>query len=138
MRGASLVEMLYRLGEVRSHSRPRVSNDNAYAVSIFRTCKYRPDYPYKGFVTLDDGRAWVLKFVQWYNHEHKHSGLKFMTPYQRHSGQTDQVMNNRKAVYEAARAINPKRWTQGTRDWNLPEKVWLNPEKDCDDVEVAA
>jgi putative transposase len=100
--------------------------------------QYRPDYSYKGFAVLDDARAWVLKFVHWYNHEHKHSGLKFMTPQERHSGQTDQVMNNRKAIYEAARGINPKRWTRGTRDWNLPEKVWLNPERDCDDVEVAA
>lgn len=138
MKGASMVETLYRLGVVKSHSRPRVSNDNAYVESIFRTCKYRPDYPYNGFATLDDARAWVLKFTHWYNHEHKHSGLKFMTPHERHSGQTDQVMSNRKAVYDAAKAINPKRWTQGTRDWNLPEKVWLNPEKDCDDLEVAA
>ena len=138
MKGASLVEMLYRLGVVRSHSRPRVSNDNAYAESIFRTCKYRPDYPYKGFATLDAARAWVLKFVQWYNHEHKHSGLKFMTPCQRHSGQTAQVMGNRRAVYEAARTASPKRWAKGIRNWNLPEKVWLNPERGCEDLEVAA
>jgi len=138
MKGASLVEMLYRLGVVRSHSRPRVSNDNAYAESIFRTCKYRPDYPYKGFATLDAARAWVLKFVQWYNHEHKHSGLKFMTPCQRHNDQTAQIMENRRAVYEAARAANPKRWAQGIRNWNLPEKVWLNPERGCEDLEVAA
>jgi putative transposase len=138
MKGVSLVETLYRLGVVKSHSRPRVSNDNAYAESIFRTCKYRPDYPYKGFATLDDARAWVLKFVHWYNHDHKHSGLKFMTPHQRHTGQTDRVMGNRKAVYEAARAANPRRWSQDIRDWDLPEMVWLNPEKDWGDLEVAA
>ena len=138
MKGASMVDTLYRLGVVKSHNRPRVSNDNAYAESIFRTCKYRPDYPYKGFFVLTDARTWVLKFVHWYNHEHKHSGLKFMTPHQRHSAQTRVVMDNRKAVYEAASRTNPKRWSQGIRDWNLPEKVWLNPEKDCDDSEVAA
>lgn len=138
MKGASLVETLYRLGVVKSHSRPRVSNDNAYAESIFRTCKYRPDYPYKGFADLDDARAWVLKFVNWYNHEHKHSGLKFMTPHQRHTGQTELVMDNRKAVYEAARAANPRRWSQDIRDWNLPVRVWLNPETDRGDLEVAA
>jgi putative transposase len=138
MKGASMLDTLYRLGVVRSNSRPRVSNDNAYAESIFRTCKYRPDYPYKGFQTLVDARAWVLKFVYWYNHEHKHSGLKFMTPVQRHTGQTDQVMDNRRAVYEAARANNPNRWTGGTRNWNLPDMVWLNPEKNRDDLEVAA
>jgi len=138
MKGASLADTLYRLGVVKSHSRPRVSNDNAYAESIFRTCKYRPDYPYKGFTTLAEARAWVLKFVQWYNHDHKHSGLKFMTPHQRHSGQTDQVVDTRKAVYEAARAANPRRWSQGIRDWNPPEEVWLNPEKNRGDFKVAA
>lgn len=138
MKGSSMLEMLYRLGVVRSHSRPRVSNDNAYAESIFRTCKYRPDYPYKGFATLDDARAWVLKFAHWYNHEHKHSGLKFMTPHQRHSGQADEVMGNRKAIYEAAKAANPRRWSKDIRDWDLPDKVWLNPEKDRGDLEVAA
>lgn len=138
MKGASLVEMLYKLGVVKSHSRPRVSNDNAYAESIFRTCKYRPDYPYKGFATLADARAWVLTFVRWYNHEHKHSGIKFMTPHQRHSGQTHEVMDNRKVVYAAARAANPRRWSQEIRDWNLPEMVWLNPEKDRGGLEVAA
>lgn len=137
MKGASMLDTLYRLGVVRSHSRPRVSNDNAYAESIFRTCKYRPGYPYKGFANLDDSRGWVLKFVHWYNHEHKHSGLKFMTPHQRHSGQTVQVMDNRKAVYEAARATNPERWSQDIRNWDLPEKVWLNPEKDQGDLKVA-
>jgi len=138
MKGASMVETLYRLGVVKSHSRPRVSNDNAYAESLFRTCKYRPDYPYKGFAKLADARVWVLKFAHWYNHDHKHSGLKFMTPHQRHSGQTYEVMNNRKEVYATAKAINPKRWSQDIRDWNLPEAVWLNPEKDRGDLEVAA
>lgn len=137
MKGASMVETLRRLGVVKSNSRPRVSNDNAYAESIFRTCKYRPGYPYKGFVTLANARDWVLKFVHWYNYEHKHSGLKFMTPHQRHSGQTRQVINNRKAVYKAARAANPKRWSRDVRNWNLPEQVWLNPEKDGGDLKVA-
>ena len=82
MKGASLMETLYRLGIMSSYSRPRVSNDNAYAESIFRTCKYRPDYPYKGFATLGDARAWVLQFATWYNQEHKHSGLKFIAPAQ--------------------------------------------------------
>ena len=87
---------------------------------------------------MDDARAWVLKFVHWYNHEHKHSGLKFMTPHQRHSGQTGVIMINRKAVYAAARAENPKRWSRDVRNWNLPEMVWLNPEQDRGDLEAAA
>lgn len=137
MKGASMLDTLYRLGVVKSHSRPRVSNDNAYAESIFRTCKYRPGYPHKGFAHLGDARTWVLKFVHWYNHEHKHSGLKFMTPCQRHSGLTNQVMDNRKAVYEAAKATNPRRWSRDIRNWDLQEIVWLNPEKDQGDLEVA-
>jgi putative transposase len=138
MKGAALAETLYKLGVVKSHSRPRVSNDNAYAESIFRTCKYRPDYPYKGFAALADARTWVLKFAHWYNVEHKHSGIKFMTPHQRHSGQTHEVMNKRKAVYTAAREANPKRWSQEIRDWDVAEAVWLNPEKDPGDLKVAA
>ena len=138
MKGASLIETLYRLGVVRSHSRPQVSNDNAYAESIFRTFKYRPGYPYRGFATLDGARTWVLKFVHWYNQEHKHSGLKFITPHERHSGQTSRIMDNRVAVYEAARSANPRRWTGRTRNWVLPEQVWLNPEKDRGGVEAAA
>ncbi|RLQ20159.1 IS3 family transposase, partial [Seongchinamella sediminis] len=66
------------------------------------------------------------------------SGLKFMTPVQRHTGQTDRVMDHRRAVYEAARAMNPDRWSGDTRNWDLPGMVWLNPEKDRDDLEVAA
>ena len=138
MKGASLMETLYRLGIMSSYSRPRVSNDNAYAESIFRTCKYRPDYPYKGFATLGDARAWVLQFATWYNQEHKHSGLKFITPAQRHSGQTAEVMQQRQAVYEAAKAANPKRWSGRTRNWDLPEEVWLNPEKESGGLEAAA
>jgi len=138
MKGASLVETLNKLGVSRSHSRPRVSNDNPYAESIFRTCKYRPDFPYKGFSGLDTARDWVLTFVHWYNHEHKHSGLKFMAPVQRHTGQSQRVMDRRKVVYESARAANPKRWSGGIRDWSLPEAVWLNPEKNRGELKIVA
>jgi len=138
MKGASLMETLYRLGIMKSYSRPRVSNDSAYAESIFRTCKYRPDYPHKGFATLDDARVWVHQFVTWYNQQHKHSGLKFITPMQRHRGETTDVMRQRQAVYEAAKAANPKRWSGSTRNWDLPEEVWLNPEKASSDLEAAA
>lgn len=138
MKGASLLETLYRLGIMSSYSRPRVSNDNAYAESIFRTCKYRPDYPHKGFIDLEAARVWVLDFVTWYNHEHKHSGLKFITPEQRHNEKGEQIMGQRKAVYEAARLANPKRWSGHIRNWDLPESVWLNPERECSDVKVAA
>ena len=129
MKGATLLETLIKLGVMPSNSRPRVSNDNAYAESIFRTLKYRPGYPSKGLATIDDARAWVLKFARWYNKSHRHSGINFLTPEQRHNGDSELILSNRKAVYEAARLNHPERWSKDTRDWSIEVKVWLNPEK---------
>ena len=75
-----------------SFSRPRVSNDNAFAESFFRTCKYRPNYPSKPFESIEFAWEWTLKLVQWYNHQHKHSGLKFVTPAQHHDGRDTAIM----------------------------------------------
>lgn len=129
MKGATMLETLYKLGIVPSRSRARVSNDNAYAESVFKTCKYRPDFPNKGFADIAKAREWVLGFVKWYNQEHKHSGLNFLTPEQRHNGSSDQVFSKRKDVYEAAKKANPERWSRNIRKWELGEKVWLNPER---------
>lgn len=129
MKGATLLETLYSLGITPSRSRPRVSNDNPYAESIFKTFKYRPEYPIKGFASIDEARKWVQKFVHWYNKEHRHSGLNFITPNQRHQGLADQVFEKRQQVYEAAKAKHPERWSGNIRDWSLEDKVWLNPEK---------
>lgn len=104
-----------------------MSNDNAYAESLFRTCKYRPDYPSKPFRTLQEAQPWTQKFVRWYNQEHKHSGLKFVTPAQRHAGQDEVVMAKREQLYAAAKSNNPRRWSGPTRDWKLQDEVWLNP-----------
>lgn len=130
MKGASLMETLYRLNVVSSYSRPRVSNDNAYAESIFKTCKYRPDYPSKGFSDITAAREWVLKFVHWYNYQHKHSGLKFVSPIERHQGMDEKIFEQRDAVYAAAKARNPHRWSGNTRNWDLPDYACLNPEKE--------
>ena len=129
MKGATLLETLYSLGITPSRSRPRVSNDNPYAESVFRTCKYRPNYPLKGFESTTAAREWVLQFVQWYNTEHRHSGLKFLTPNQRHKGLAKQIFENRNRVYEIARQNHPSRWSGNTRDWSLDDQVWLNPER---------
>jgi putative transposase len=129
MKGATLLETLYSLGITPSRSRPRVSNDNPYAESIFRTCKYRPEYPAKGFESRDEAREWVLRFVRWYNTEHRHSGLNFLTPNQRHQGLADQIFENRQQVYAAAKSKHPNRWSGDTRNWSLEDQVWLNPEK---------
>ncbi|GBF76674.1 integrase [Paenibacillus sp. 598K] len=129
MKGATLLETLYSLGITPSRSRPRVSNDNPYAESIFRTCKYRPDFPAKGFRDLTEARIWVKSFAHWYNEEHRHSGLNFITPSQRHRGLAEDVFRKRQAVYEAAKAKHPNRWSGDVRDWRLDDEVWLNPER---------
>ncbi len=129
MKGATMLATLENLGVVASFSRPRVSNDNPFAESLFRTCKYRPDYPRRPFGSIDEARAWTQQFVRWYNHEHKHSGLKFVTPAQRHNGVAAAVLAQREAVYAEARERNPRRWSRSTRDWKLNDEVWLNPER---------
>jgi len=129
MKGATMLATLEHLGVAASFSRPRVSNDNAYAESLFRTCKYRPDYPNKPFESLDAAQAWTHQFVRWYNHEHKHSGLKFVTPAQRHAGQAAAILAQRQQVYIDARNRHPQRWSGPTRNWKLDDEVWLNPER---------
>lgn len=129
MKGATMLATMEKLGIMPSFSRPRVSNDNAYAEALFRTCKYRPDYPGKPFATIDATRDWTLKFVQWYNHQHKHSGLKFVTPAQRHDGRDAAILQQRAQVYEAAKLRHPERWSGATRNWKLNDEVWLNPER---------
>ena len=138
MKGTSMLETLRWLGVTPSFSRPRVSNDNAYAESVFRTCKYRPDYPVNGFASIDEARAWVLSFSRWYNTEHKHSGLKFTTPEQRHTGVATAILAHRKHIYREAREHHPNRWRGDIRNWELPEKVWLNPEKEQPELNKAA
>lgn len=133
MKGASLLETLNKLGITSSKSRPRVSNDNPYAESIFRTCKYRPGFPYKGFKTIDDARTWVFEFVQYYNYEHRHSGINYLTPLQRHNGLEDQILSKRKAIYETAKQKHPERWSGNIRDWSLDKTVWLNPPSKADE-----
>lgn len=139
MKGATMLATLENLGVAASFSRPRVSNDNAYAESLFRTCKYRPDYPTKPFASVEEAQGWMHKFVRWYNQDHKHSGLKFVTPAQRHSGQATVIMAHREEVYGEARSRNPRRWMQQTRNWQLHDEVWLNPERiQTDELKQAA
>lgn len=129
MKGATMLATLEQLGVAASFSRPRVSNDNAYAESLFRTCKYRPEYPGKPFESLEAAQAWTLKFVRWYNLVHKHSGLKFVTPAQRHAGQAAGILRQREQVYADAKSRHPGRWSGQTRNWELKDEVWLNPER---------
>jgi transposase InsO family protein len=126
MKGATMLATLQKLGVVPSFSRPSVSDDNPFSEALFRTLKYCPEYPTEAFESLDDAKDWVQKFVKWYNEEHKHSGIKFVTPSQRHSGQEVVILKNRKDLYEKAKSKNPNRWSKETRNWNPIEKVYLN------------
>lgn len=130
LKATTVLAMLDWLGVKPSYSRPRVSDDNAYAESLFRTAKYRPEFPAKGFATLDQARAWAASFVRWYNFEHRHSGIRYVTPAQRHAGEDHAILAERHALYTRAREINPARWSGKTRNWDPIGAVTLNPERD--------
>ena len=131
MKGATMLETLYALGITPSNSRPRVSNDNPYSESLFKTLKYRPNYQPKGFENLEDARNWCKIFVHWYRYEHHHSGIKFLTPAERHAGKSEEILNNRHKVYEAAKLAHPERWnSRKTRNWTNITEAHLNPDKD--------
>jgi len=129
MKGATMLATLQRLGIAASFSRPRVSDDNAICEAIFRTLKYRPGFPRKPFASLEDARRWVADFVAWYNGEHLHSGLRYVTPNDRHEGRDEALLAQRDAVYRAAKKRTPRRWTGDTRDWSPIGDVTLNPER---------
>jgi putative transposase len=130
LKGTTVLAMLNWLGIEPSYSRPRVSDDNPYAEALFRTAKYRPEFPVKGFAGLDAAREWAARFVHWYNDEHRHSGIKYVTPAQRHAGHDRPVLMARHELYQRARQSNPRRWSRGTRDWTPVAAVTLNPERD--------
>jgi transposase InsO family protein len=127
MKGATLLATLQKLGVGTSFSRPAVSNDNAYSESLFKTLKYCNFYPNMPFPSVEETRDWVEKFVKWYNSEHDHSGLKFITPEERHQGHAIKIMSHRRKVYEMAKQKCPERWSRATRNWDLPDYVILNP-----------
>ena len=129
MKGTTMLGTLQKLGVATSFSRPSVSNDNAYSEAMFRTMKYHPGFPDKPFETLEEARHWVGGFQQWYNEEHRHSALKFVTPNQRHRGEDQELLRQRTELYEAAKAARPERWSGRSRDWTRPEIVTLNPQK---------
>lgn len=126
MRGRTTLAMLYDLGIRASFSRPRVSDDNPFSEALFRTLKYVPQYPRKPFESADATRAWVQTFVPWYNGQHLHSGIGFVTPEARHRGGDGAQLAARRAVYEAARAKHPSRWSGATRAWDRPGDVTLH------------
>ena len=130
MKGATMLSTLQKLHVAPSFSRPSVSDDNPFSESLFKTLKYRPSYPDDAFASLEEAREWVTRFVRWYNEEHLHSGIRFVTPASRHAGVDSVILNNRHVVYEKARLANPLRWSRQTRNWSVIEEVRLNPGKE--------
>jgi len=131
MKATTVLAFMTWLGITASHSRPRVSDDNAFVESLFRTAKYRPEFPVKGLTSLEQARQWASDFVHWYNHDHRHSGIRYVSPAQRHAGEDHAILQARHEVYEAARTRNPRRWTRATRNWTPITVVTLNPERDA-------
>jgi len=126
MRSKPVARLLADLGVVKTHSRPHVSND-PFSEAQFRTLKYWPQFPER-FGSLEDGRAFGQAFFRWYNHEHRHSGLGFLTPAVVHYGHAATVRAQRQQVLATTFAAHPERFVKGPpRPADLPTAVWINP-----------
>ncbi len=130
MKGATMLATLQKLGVVPSFSRPKVSDDNPFSESLFKTLKYRPSYPDGCFASIAEARSWVERFVAWYNYEHRHSEIRFVTPISKHEGKDLEILQDRVTLYEQARLKNPQRWSGRTRNWSQITEVQLNPTKE--------
>lgn len=140
MKGATMLATLHKLGVTASFSRPRVSDDNAYSEALFKTLKYCPAYPSNPFQSTDEAKDWVKEFVHWYNCIHLHSGIKFVSPNDRHNGRDKEILEARKLVYEKAKKKQPNRWSKDIRNWDMINEVELNPlrSKENEDKKEAA
>lgn len=128
MKGSTMIISLYNLGVVPSFSRPRLSNDNPYIESLFKTMKYTAGYPGR-FKSLEDAREWMAGFVNWYNTEHRHSAIGYITPEQRGSGKDLEIFQTRNRVIEEARNRHTERWGNRVRKWENRDVVVLNPDR---------
>ena len=133
---AAIIAVAVNTDGRREISRPRVSNDNPYSEALFRTCKYRPSWPSKGFASKADAQAWVKSFAGWYNGEHLHSAIRFVTPDARHAGIDCATLAQRADLHANARAQNPQRGSGKTRNWQPAGPVWLNPERETSAPEI--
>lgn len=129
LKATTVLAMLNWLGVKPSYSRPRVSDDNPYSEALFRTAKYRPEFPASGFESLEAARVWAANFVRWYNVDHRHSGIRYVSPDQRHTGADLEILAARHALYLDARQHHPARWSRHTRNWSPIHAVTLNPER---------
>jgi putative transposase len=129
MTAKSLALLMADLGVAKSHTRPYQSNDNCYSEAHFKTFKYRPDYPDR-FGSLADARTWARQFFTWYNHQHHHSGLALLTPFDVHYGWMNHVLDKRQAALARAYQAHPERFVKGPPvPARPPEAAWINPPK---------
>ncbi len=127
MKSQTVAQLLAALGVVKSHSRPRISNDNPFSESQFKTFKYQPDFPDR-FASYDEALAYCTEFFSWYNDHHYHSGLNMLTPASVHYGQDADIVASRRRTLEAAFAAHPERFVSGLPTQKMaPETVWINP-----------
>ncbi len=130
MKGATMLATMQKLGVIPSFSRPSVSNDNPFSESLFKTLKYCPIFPDKPFANIEGAKEWMNKFVNWYNKEHLHSGINFVTPESKHQGKDVEILKSRNEIYKKAKQNNPNRWSGKTRNWDAVTSIKLNPLKE--------
>lgn len=128
LKAQTVQTLMYQLGIASSYSRPRVSNDNPHVEALFRTAKYHPSLPPGSFTSIEAARQWAQSFTRWYNQEHHHSALRFVTPNQKHTGEDRKILHHRHLVYKRAQQQHPRRWIQKKpRNWSPIETTALNP-----------
>ena len=133
MRSKTVALLMGELGVTKTHSRPYVSNDNPYSESQFKTMKYRPDFPDR-FGSFQDARGFCSEVCPWYNQEHHHSGLGYLTPFEVHFGLAQQRLEERALVLERAFENHPERFVRGIpKPPTLPEQVWINKPREHED-----
>lgn len=137
MKGYTMLAMMQALDITPSYSRPRVSTDNPFSESLFRTLKYRPFYPDR-FSSIDEATDWIKGFVYWYNHEHLHSGISYVTAHDRHYGKDHEILEIRRQTYRDAYEKNPSRWSRGPKLWKRIDVVYINPVENDLDLNLAA
>lgn len=126
MKSKPVAFLMADLGVTKSHSRPYVSDDNPYSESQFRTMKYRPEFPDR-FGCIQDSRAFCQQFFQWYNEEHRHSGIALLAPAMVHFGEAQTALAQRQVVLDAAYRAHPDRFVrQSPKPLPLPSEVWIN------------
>jgi len=125
MMAHSMADLLEELGVHKSHSRPRVSNDNPYSEAQFKTLKYRPNYPQR-FGSIQEARSWCRGFFDWYSYTHYHSGIGYLRPADLHAGRHHEILEHRQTVLDKAQASHPERFRCRPQPATPPAVVWIN------------